>query len=248
MSGFEEVAAHVRAAGTGLGHPLLVGIAGPVAVGKSTLAAALRAALSHAPALLTTVVATDGFLYPNDVLAPQGLLAHKGFPATYDLDTLRAFQADVRGKRTARAPRYSHATYDRVPGEYDLVEGGDVVIIEGVNALQTEVAAGLDLAIYLDAPETLVREWYVTRFLEQIVAAETDTGSFYRRFCALARDEREATAGFVWDTVNGVNLREHIEPTRQNAHVVVHKAAGHAITEVEVLPRASARGRSAGQS
>ena len=203
---------------------MLVGIAGPVAVGKSTLAAALAEAL--APARVE-VVATDGFLLPNAELAARGLLAQKGFPASYDTDAIDAFVADLRAGRPASVPVYSHATYDRVPGEVTTVEDVDVVIIEGVNALQPELAAAIDLAVYLDADEALVRSWYVNRFLEQIVLAETDESSFYRGFVGLDDAGRRALDEQVWEGVNLVNLVEHIEPTRANAHVVAVKGEGH---------------------
>ena len=205
-------------------RPALVGIAGPVAVGKSTLAAALAEAL--APARVE-VVATDGFLLPNADLAARGLLAQKGFPASYDVEALGRFVDDLRSGRPASVPVYSHATYDRVPGEVTVVEDVDVVIIEGVNALQPELAAALDVAIYLDADERLVRSWYVARFLEQIVLAETDESSFYRGFTGLDEAGRRSLAEQVWEGVNLMNLVEHIEPTRANAHVVAVKGEGH---------------------
>ena len=199
-------------------------IAGPVAVGKSTLAASLAEALAT---LRVAVVATDGFLLPNAELAAQGLLAHKGFPASYDAAAMVAFVADLRAGRPASVPVYSHATYDRVAGEVTHVADVDVVIIEGVNALQPELASAVDLALYLHAEEPLVRSWYVERFLEQIVAAESDETSFYRGFVGLDHEARRALAAQVWEGVNLVNLVEHIEPTRANADVVLVKGEGH---------------------
>jgi type I pantothenate kinase len=177
--------------------------------------------------LRTEVVATDGFLLPNDELGRLGLLMQKGFPATYDAAAIAQFLADLRATGRAEAPVYSHATYDRVPGEVRVVEGADVVVIEGVNALQPDIAAGVDLAVYLDADEPLVRSWYVDRFLEQIVLAESDDSSFYARFAALDDAGRRGMAEAVWEGVNLVNLIEHIEPTRGNAHVVLVKGEGH---------------------
>ena len=137
------------------------------------------------------------------------------------------FIEDLRAGRQASVPVYSHATYDRLPGESTVVTGVDVVIVEGVNALQPELASGADLTIYLDADEPLVRSWYVERFLEQIVAAESDATSFYRGFAGLDDEGRRAMAESVWEAVNLVNLLEHIEPTRAAAELVLVKGEGH---------------------
>lgn len=176
------------------------------------------------------VVATDGFLLPNEELSRLGLQSQKGFPASYDAAAMNAFVADLRAGRAASVPVYSHATYDRVPGEVRVVHGADVVIVEGVNALQPPFAAVADLAIYLDAPEPLVRSWYVERFLDQITVAESDETSFYRGFTGLDEPGRRAMATSVWEGVNLVNLVEHISPTRAHAHLVLTKAEGHALT------------------
>jgi type I pantothenate kinase len=197
-----------------------------VAVGKSTLAASLAERLAP---LRVAVVATDGFLLPNDELSARGLLARKGFPESYDADAMAAFVGELRAGRPASVPVYSHATYDRLPGEVTVVEAGevDVVIVEGVNALQPELASGADLAVYLDADEPLVRSWYVERFVEQIVLAESDETSFYRGFTSLDAAGRRAMAESVWEAVNLVNLVDHIEPTRARAHLVLVKGEGH---------------------
>ena len=204
--------------------PVLVAIGGAVAVGKSTLARRLADELQP---LRVEVVATDGFLLPNDELGRLGLLMQKGFPATYDVEALAQFLADLRATGRGEAPVYSHATYDRVPDEVRVVEGADVVVVEGVNALQPDVAAAVDLAVYLDAEEPLVRSWYVERFLEQIALAEEDDTSFYARFVGLDPAGRRSMATSVWEAVNLVNLTDHIAPTRANAHVVLVKGEGH---------------------
>jgi type I pantothenate kinase len=222
------VAARVRRlVGGDRAGAVLVGIAGAVAVGKSTFAGHLRDAL--APAAVE-VVATDGFLLPNDELAAAGLLSQKGFPATYDVAAMAAFLADVRAGRPGAVPVYDHATYDRVPGAVQRIDGSavDVVVLEGVNALQPAVAEHLDLRVYLHADEPLVRSWYVERFLAQIVAAEADETSFYRGFVALDDAGRRQLAEQVWTGVNLVNLTDHIVATRDHADVVVEKTAGHA--------------------
>ena len=193
-------------------------------MGKSTLAASLADGLAP---LRVAVVATDGFLLPNAELSARGLLAQKGFPASYDTEAIASFVDDLRAGRPASVPVYSHATYDRVPGESTAVADVDVVIVEGVNALQPELAAAVDLAIYLHAEEPLVRTWYVARFLEQIEAAETDESSFYRGFTAMDEAGRRALAEQVWEGVNLVNLVEHIDPTRANADVVLVKGEEH---------------------
>ena len=213
------------------GGAVLVGVAGAVAVGKSTFSRALHDAL--APKAVA-VVATDGFLLPNDELAAAGLLSRKGFPATYDGPAMAAFLTDVRSGRAGAVPVYDHATYDRVPGAVQRIDGSavDVVVLEGVNALQPTVAAHLDLRVYLHADEPLVRAWYVERFLELIVAAETDESSFYRGFVGLDDAGRRQLAEQVWTGVNLVDLTDHILATRDHADVVVEKSAGHAATVV----------------
>lgn len=196
-----------------------------MAVGKSTFAAALAEALSP---LRVAVVATDGFLRTNDDLAARGLLMQKGFPASYDDELLTTFLADLKAGRAATVPEYSHATYDRAPGPGRTVEADhDVVIVEGVNALQPVIAGRLDLRIYLDAPEPTIRRWYVSRFLEQIDAADGDPASFYRRFLELDTDQRRQLAEGTWVSINLVNLVDHIAATRSVADVVLAKADDH---------------------
>ncbi|HVF32509.1 MAG TPA: hypothetical protein VM933_05690 [Acidimicrobiales bacterium] len=209
-----------------VGSPYLVGVAGAVAVGKSTFAKALAAALDP---VAVEVVATDGFLRPNAELAAEGLLAQKGFPASYDVAALTGFLDDLRAGRLAEAPVYSHVTYDRVPGEARRVDAAtvEVLVLEGVNALQPAVAERLDLRVYVDADEPLVRSWYVQRFLEMIEAAEADEASFYRGFVALDPEARRSLADSVWEGVNLVNLTEHILPTREHADLVLAKVVGH---------------------
>lgn len=203
-----------------------MGIAGAVAVGKSTFAVALRLALAP---LTVEVVATDGFLRPNEALAADGLLLQKGFPASYDGPAIVAFLRDLRAGRPASVPAYSHTTYDRVPGATRVVEGADVVVIEGVNALQPAIAAHLDLRLFIDAEEPLIRSWFSDRFLGLVAEAEEEANasSFYRRFVALDDDGRREVADAVWDGVNLVNLTEHILPTHAAADLVLTKTSGH---------------------
>ncbi len=205
--------------------PLLVGISGSVAVGKSTLAAALVDALTPRS---VAVVATDGFLRTNADLAERGLLMQKGFPASYDEELLQSFLADLRAGREATIPEYSHTTYDRVEaGGRRVSAAHDVVVLEGVNVLQPSIAPLLDLRIYLDADEPAIRQWYVDRFLEQVELARADEASFYRRFAELPPEQQRQIAEGTWVGINLVNLVDHIAATRAAADVVLTKAADH---------------------
>jgi type I pantothenate kinase len=206
--------------------PLLVGIAGGVAVGKSTLAQVLAAGLRDA-GLAVQVVATDGFLRPNAELEAAGLNLKKGFPETYDRDALHAFLAELAAGRPAATPVYSHVTYDIMPGETRTVEGSGVVIVEGVNVLQTpEARRQLGLSIYVDADPVDTKSWYLRR-LHQIIA--DDPQSF---FAKLDPERRDAMFEMGWTYLNLVNLHEHIAPTAAFADVVVRKGADHGIAEL----------------
>jgi type I pantothenate kinase len=213
-------------------RPALVGIAGPVGVGKSTTAALVRRELAGL-GLATEVVSTDGFLFPNEVLAARGLMMRKGFPESYDRDLLQSFLARVAaGEGGVEVPSYSHAVYDRVPGPGRRLEPADVLIVEGVNALQPPAVDRLDLAVYVDADEAALVAWFVERFLVLCREADADaTGSsFYCRFAGLGEDERASVARSTWDHVNAVNLREHIAPSRARATHVLRKRADHGVS------------------
>ena len=205
--------------------PFLIGIGGAVAVGKSTFASALVDALAPRS---VEVVATDGFLRTNANLAERGLVMQKGFPESYDESLMLAFIADLRGGRVATLPEYSHAIYDRIEGATRCVSAAtDIVIIEGVNALQSAIAPLLDVRIYLDADEPAIRRWYVDRFLEQVDLAHGDETSFYRRFVDLPYEQQRKIAEGTWVGINLVNLVDHIAATRAAADVVLTKAADH---------------------
>jgi type I pantothenate kinase len=209
-------------------RPFLVGIAGPVAVGKSELA---RAIAHHLRGLgrRVEVVATDGFLLPNAVLAARGLEVRKGFPESYDTERLARFLAELRdGRDDVRAPRYSHERYDVLEGDEQVLHRPEVVVVEGVNALQDPIAGCLDLAVYVDAHERAVFEWYAERF-DALRAGDLAEHPFYRRFASLADGDLRSVARMVWVEVNGRNLREHILPSRARADVVVRKGADHAV-------------------
>lgn len=210
----------------------VVAVAGPVAVGKSTLALAVADAL-RARGAATEVVSTDGFLYPYAELDARGLIARKGFPESYDVEALRGFLATVRDtlRRTddVTVPIYSHETYDVVPDRRRAVPPTDVVVLEGVNALSATTGL-VDLGVYVDAPLTLVETWYVERFVHLV--AEATPGSFYMRFATLPPGDLVDAALAVYRSINLPNLTEHIGPSRALADVVVEKRADHGIGEI----------------
>jgi len=210
--------------------PFLIGIAGGVAVGKSTLARSLAAGLNQArPDVPVEVVATDGFLRPNRELEAVGLTLKKGFPETYDQDAFHVFLAELAVGNPAPTPIYSHVSYDILPGETRTVDASGVVIVEGLNVLQTEAARRcFHLTLYVDAEPEHAKAWYLAR-LHQIIA--DDPQSFFAR---LDPAQRDAMFEAAWTHLNLLNLREHIAPTAAFAEVVVRKAADHAIAELVV--------------
>jgi len=225
--------------------PYVIGIAGSVAVGKSTFARVLRALLARWPAHpRVDLVTTDGFLLPNAALEAQGTLGRKGFPESYDVRQLVQFMADVKSAAgPVRAPVYSHQAYDIVPGEYQLVDRPDIVIVEGLNVLQTGTAGRsarlfvsdfFDFSIYLDADEADIEAWYIARFLRLRETVFRDTHAYFHRYAGLSDADAAATARTIWRTINGVNLRENIQPTRERAHLVLEKGADHAVRRVRL--------------
>ena len=196
--------------------PRIVGIGGSVAVGKSTLADAVVDRLGGA----VTVIGTDGFLYSNAVLEARGAIDRKGEPDTYDEEALLGLLHQVRsGVAEIAVPTYSHRTFD--VGRPTLRTVHPLVLVEGVNALQPRLVEAYDLAVYLDADETVVKAWFVERFLAQVTDAESDPTSFYQRFVGLGLSERRAMASSVWDQINLPNLRRFVVPTRAHADLVV---------------------------
>jgi type I pantothenate kinase len=232
----------------GLRVPYVIGVAGSVAVGKSTTSRVLKALLSHWPSHpRVDLVTTDGFLLPQHVLEERGIAHRKGFPESYDLRRLVRFMADVKsGAPEVTAPVYSHLTYDIVPGQYQAVTQPDIVIVEGLNVLQTGhgkttgralpmfVSDFFDFSIYVDAAELDIEQWYIERFLKLRDTVFRDPTSYFHRYANLTADEAVATASRIWQTINLVNLRENVAPTRERAHLVLEKGRDHAVRRVRL--------------
>jgi type I pantothenate kinase len=225
--------------------PYIIGVAGSVAVGKSTTARVLKALLARWPNTpKVDLVTTDGFLLPNAALTRLGLMERKGFPESYDTGALLHFLADIKaGKRQVRAPLYSHLVYDVVPGEETVVDRPDILIVEGLNVLQPArlpkdgtaipfVSDYFDFSVYIDADEHDLQRWYVSRFLRLRHTAFRDPLSYFRRYAELGEAEAIQVADGLWNRINLVNLRENIVPTRQRASLILKKGASHRIEEV----------------
>jgi len=229
--------------------PFIIGIAGSVSVGKSTSARVLQALLSrwkenNKVALITT----DGFLYPNAVLEEKNLMSKKGFPESYDIQHLIRFVSDIKsGKTEVKAPKYSHVTYDIVPDEQVVITPPpDILILEGLNVLQNRtdypqqnkptifVSDFLDFSIYVDAEENYLEEWFLNRFMKFRETAFNDPKSYFYPVSNLPEQEAKLLALNVWKEINSKNLHKNILPTRERAHLILHKGENHLVDYVKL--------------
>jgi type I pantothenate kinase len=225
--------------------PYIIGIAGSVAVGKSTTSRVLQALLArwtNVPKV--DLITTDGFLFPNAVLEREQLMEKKGFPESYDLPALLRFLSDIKaGRRQVRAPIYSHLIYDVTPNEWIEIDRPDILIVEGLNVLQTGrlpkegraipfVSDFFDFSVYLDADEEVIKKWYINRFLALRITAFADPKSYFHRYARLPDSEATAVATDIWARINLINLHENILPTRQRAGLILKKGESHRVEEV----------------
>lgn len=224
--------------------PYIISIAGSVAVGKSTTARILQALLRRWPEHpRVDLVTTDGFLYPLSILKQKGLLQRKGFPESYDTRMLIDFISALKsGQPTVHAPKYSHITYDRCE-ETQAISQPDILILEGLNVLQTELDSPVDIrrpfvsdfvdfSIYVDAPEAQLKQWYINRFLQFRSGAFSADNSYFRHYAQLSDQQAKETAATIWDSINGPNLNQNILPTRERAHLILQKGPEHEIAQV----------------
>jgi type I pantothenate kinase len=220
--------------------PYIIGVAGSVAVGKSTLARLLQALLSRWPEHpRVELITTDGFLFPNAELEARGIMDRKGFPESYDTQSLLSFLRAVKsGEPEVTAPIYSHVIYDVLPDRHEIVHQPDILILEGLNVLQVDSYANefvsdyFDFSIYLDADESLIESWFIERFHALRRTVFQDPQSFFKHFADLTDEQANMLAGQIWESINGRNLRENIAPTKGRASLVIEKGADHRVTDV----------------
>jgi len=232
--------------------PYVIAIAGSVAVGKTTTARILQTMFTDSKNTpRVELVSTDGFLYPLAQLKALDLVARKGFPETYDNLALIQFMKDVKaGLPEVSVPVYSHVSYDIVPDKFQILRQPDILIIEGLNVLQSDLHPSaklepeapstntlsdfLDYSIYVDADESNIEQWYVDRFLTLRDTIFQDSGSFFHRFADMSTEQAKEAAHHVWQTINLTNLRENIAPTRERAHLIIEKEADHSIQRIRL--------------
>ena len=227
--------------------PFVIGVAGSVAVGKSTTARLLQELLRRAPGNpKVDLITTDGFLLPTAELERRGLMERKGFPESYDRRALLQFVIDVKsGEPRVTAPVYSHIIYDIVPDEQTVIERPDILIVEGLNVLQparvdadgrsgATVSDFFDFSVYVDADETDIKRWFLDRFMVLRDTAFHDPRSFFKRFTQLSRAEALQFGSHIWNTINGPNLRENIETTRDRATAILRKGPDHRVQTISI--------------
>ncbi|GKX53307.1 type I pantothenate kinase [Budvicia aquatica] len=227
--------------------PYIIGVAGSVAVGKSTSARVLQALLSRwSEDRRVDLVTTDGFLHPNNVLQERHLMTKKGFPQSYDIQNLVRFVSEIKsGEPRVEAPVYSHLTYDILPGETQVIQQPDILILEGLNVLQSGmdypqsphrvfVSDFVDFSIYVDAEEKLLNQWYVNRFLKFRKGAFSDPDSYFHNYAKLTEEEALSIANNIWQEINGKNLIQNILPTRERASLILKKGLDHAVEQVRL--------------